>query len=158
MSRINTAKEPLSSVLRGRENELSVKGETKIHARAFFNMAYWRAEDYRETMVALIKEGFEIVEWTVHGALEGVQVELLILDKNAVARAPFASAHFEYEDHIYQTEEEAHKVLTNVSEVRICRPGDHAWKPSARGMWSPDICEKCGLVKIPHEPKGRENA
>ena len=84
MSRTNTAKATLSSVLRGRGNELSVKGETKFHVRAFFNMAYWRDEDYRETMVALIKEKFEIVQWTVHGGYNGVQVELVILDKLAV--------------------------------------------------------------------------
>lgn len=80
MSRWEIAKETVAGVLKGRESELSINPETKIHARVFFRMAYWRESDHREVMVALITLKFMIAGWTIHGGGEGLNVEFLLVD------------------------------------------------------------------------------
>ena len=58
---------------------------------------------------------------------------------------------YEFEDHSYKTQAEVFRVLSDVSEVKICRPGKHAWVKMTDGL-GPEACTTCHLVRFPQVP------
>ena len=80
MSRWETAQEIVGSVLNGRANELTINIENDVKATVFFNMAYWRDEDHKNLLEELIERAFWVTSWTIHGAIEGLQLEFVLMD------------------------------------------------------------------------------